>query len=397
MLRKISAVALFIATIATISVMWLPAFWATAIAELSAFCLAAAWLIGFLMGKQRLQIRTVLISLVAAAGWAAFQWVSGATIYRWATGQTMLYWAAGASIVFVGLAVFDDRQVRIAYLRALVVAGFIIAIVAPLQLFTAESKIYWLFDSPDGWRAMGPFPYANQYAAFIELLFPIALTGVFVEKSGWKTFYGLAAAVMYASVFASTSRSGLIFTTIEVFVVPMLAARRSGISFRQVAVPGLIFLGMLITMGLAVGPERMIEKFHQKNPYYGRLKFSEASLRMIADHPWIGIGAGNWARAYPAYATFDNGSYANQAHNDWAEWTVEGGIPFLLIMVSAAAWSVRRAFKTGWGLGVAVVFCQCLMDFPIQRIGVAMVFFTVIAAIGYDDDSPRQRRQPVPE
>jgi hypothetical protein len=29
------------------------------------------------------------------------------------------------------------------------------------------------------------------------------------------------------------------------------------------------------------------------------------------------------------YARFDVGKTVNHAHNDWAEWAVDGGIPFL--------------------------------------------------------------------
>ena len=392
MLRKITAVALFITTLLTVSVMWRQEFWATAIAEVAAFILAAVWLVGYCFGHHRLHSRGVVIALMAAVGWVAFQWAAGLTIYRFATGRSLLYWAAATSVVFVGLQVFEDAAVRRWYLRAIVALGFVIAIISPLQLYTSGGRIFWLFEAQYSNIAMGPFVYANQYAAFIELLLPVALVGLLTEKAGWRTFYGLAAAVMYSSVFASTSRSGLIFTTIEVLIVPWLAAKRTGFTFRQAFVPGTIFLAMLIVMGLAVGPERMIEKLHQKDPYRGRLEFSRSALKMISDHPLFGIGAGNWERAYPAYATFDEGYYVNQAHNDWAQWTVEGGVPFLLLMISVAVWSVRRAFQTGWGLGIAVVLTQCFMDYPIQRMGVAILFFTMVAAVAYDDEIPRRRR-----
>ena len=94
---------------------------------------------------------------------------------------------------------------------------------------------------------------------------------------------------------------------------------------------------------------------------------------------------GNWSAAYPAYATFDEGWFANQAHNDWAQWAVEGGLPFACLMLWIAVWSFPRALRTGWGTGVAVVFLHCFVDYPIQRIGVAIVFFSLLAAIAYPD------------
>ncbi len=235
---------------------------------------------------------------------------------------------------------------------------------------------------------MGPFVYANQYAAFIELILPIALTKVFSDRAGWRTVHGLAAAVMYASIFASASRAGFVLTTLEVLVVPLLAARRNRIDWRQLALSGALFAGMLIVMGLAVGPDQLFSKLQQKDPYFGRREYAESSLRMLPDHPLMGVGLGNWPAAYPAYAIFDEGYFANQAHNDWAQWAVEGGLPFLLFTLSIALWSAPVAFRTGWGIGVIVVFLQCLVDYPIQRIGVALVFFTMIAASAWPDEQP---------
>ncbi len=386
-MTKFAAAALFAITIAAIAVMWESAFWATALAEVALFCVAAFWIIAALIGVAELQTRFVLFPLAAAALWPLVQIVAGTTIYRWATAVSLLYWASAAALVFAGLQIFSDHAVRRGYLRALVVAGFIMAVVAPLQLFTSGGKIFWLFETPFANVAMGPFLYGNQYAAFIELLLPVAMASLFTDRGGWRIFYGLAAAVMYASVFASVSRTGFILTTIEVLLVPLVAARRAGISFRQIAGPGVIFLAVLMVLGLAVGPERMIAKLQQKDPYAGRREFAEAALPMIQDRPWMGVGLGNWSVAYPQYAIFDEGLLVNQAHNDWAQWTVEGGVPFVLFMLLVAVWSFRAAFRTIWGTGVLVVFFQCFVDYPIQRIAVAIVFFTLISAIAFPEVS----------
>jgi hypothetical protein len=142
-----------------------------------------------------------------------------------------------------------------------------------------------------------------------------------------------------------------------------------------------VFLGVLFVMGLAMGPEKLMAKLEQKDPYRGRREMLKSSLRMIPDRPMMGVGIGNWAVAYTAYATFDDGFYANQAHNDWVQWAVEGGIPFALLMVAAAALVFPQAIRSGWGAGVAVVFLQCFVDYPIQRMGVAIVFFSLVGAI----------------
>jgi O-antigen ligase len=392
-LKQILAVALFVTTTATIGVMWQPAFWATAVAEVMAYCLAAVCLICY-FGGSVLQFNPIMVPLIVASLWPLVQLATGATIYRWNTLVSALYWSTNAAVVFVGLQIFSDANVKRWYLRALLIAAFVIAVISPLQLFTSEGKIFWWIEMPYSDVAMGPFVYANQYAAFIELVLPIALTGLCSDRSGWRTFHGLAAAVMYASIFASLSRTGFILTTLEILIVPLLAAKRARIPFRQVLVSGALFLGMLLVLGFAVGPDKLFQKLQQKHPYHYRQEYTESSLPMIRDNPIMGVGMGNWPVAYPAYAIFDEGWFANQAHNDWAQWAVEGGIPFALLILSLAIWSTRRAVSLGWGVGVPVVFLQCFVDYPIQRMGVAIVFFTLVAAIAYpasQDESPPER------
>ena len=247
------------------------------------------------------------------------------------------------------------------------------------SLPTAESS--GLFDVPYANIALGPFVYPNQYAAFMELSLPVALAEAFAGRSGWRTFHGLAAVVMYASVIASASRTGFALTSIEVLMVPLLAARRAEIPFRQIGKPAAAFAAMLVILAMAVGPETLIAKLQQKDPYQGRREYMESSIRMIRDHPLKGVGMWNWSTTYPAYATFDDGLLANQAHNDWAQWAVEGGLPFALLILALAAWTLPKAIRVGWGIGLGAVFLQCLVDYPIQRIAVAFVFFTLVAAV----------------
>jgi O-antigen ligase len=384
--KKASAVTLFAITLATTAVMWEPAFWATSLPEVTVCALAAVWLIFAVLSNEKLQFSFVLIPLAGTALWPVLQLLTGVTINRWTTSVAALYWATNAAVVFIGLQIFSDAGMRRWYLRALVMAGFVIAVISPLQLFTGEGKIFWLFQTRAAEVAMGPFVYTNQYAAFIELVLPIALTLTLADRSAWRTFHGLAAVVMYASIFASTSRTGFILTSLEILIVPVLAARRIGIARRQLAILGTVFLSMLLILALAVGPDRLILKMQQKDPYFGRREYAESSLRMIPDRPLMGVGMGNWPAAYPAYAIFDEGYFANQAHNDWAQWTVEGGVPFALLMFLVAVWSLPKAFRTGWGIGVPIVFFQCLVDYPIQRMGVAVVFFTLIAANAFHDE-----------
>ncbi len=88
------------------------------------------------------------------------------------------------------------------------------------------------------------------------------------------------------------------------------------------------------------------------------------------------------ASAYPGYARFDDGSFVNQAHNDWAQWAAEGGIPFLAVMLAVVALLVRPALDSLWGLGLMAVFVHAWIDYPFeQRPALAAFLFAMAGAL----------------
>jgi O-antigen ligase len=379
--RKNSAIALLVITIIAVALMWQPAYWAITIPSVAAICLAMVWLVRSFSGRHEVRTNLALWLVLTAALWPLMQLVLGWTVYRWRTAGSFFYWALAAAIVFSAIQAFRDPPALRVFLRALLIFGFVVALISPLQRFTAGGKIFWMFEVPYSDIALGPFVYPNQYAAFIELLLPVALVEALSDRSGWRIFDGLAAAVMYGSVIAAVSRSGVALTTLEIITVPLLTAKRHGTGFSQLKVPAAVLGGMLVVLTLAMGPDALMLKLQQKDPYQGRREFTESSLLMIRDHPLRGVGFGNWSTAYPAYATFDNGLFANQAHNDWAQWAVEGGLPFFFVMAALAIWIVPRALQTVWGAGLVAIFLQCFVDYPIQRIGVSIVFFAFLGAV----------------
>jgi len=186
---------------------------------------------------------------------------------------------------------------------------------------------------------------------------------------------------MYASVIAAASRTGSILVTAEVLAIVLVALRRrSHVRNRALTLSVLAALAMLSqpsSVGTSSGGV-----FQLADPFSVRREFFQSSLAMIRDRPLMGFGLGNWSTAYPAYALRDNGLFANQAHNDWAQWAVEGGLPFLLLMLWIAARSVRPALRSLWGIGVLAVFVHSLVDYPLQRPALAGFFFCLSCSYG---------------
>jgi O-antigen ligase len=98
-----------------------------------------------------------------------------------------------------------------------------------------------------------------------------------------------------------------------------------------------------------------------------RIELSRATLDMAQARPAMGWGMGSWSAVYPAHARFDDGVFDNHAHNDWAEWFSDGGIPFLAAMCVMGAAAVTAAWRTGWAMGLAFVLLHCLIEYHFQE------------------------------
>jgi O-antigen ligase len=298
----------------------------------------------------------------------------------------VLYWAANISVFFIARQAFGDSRIRRGFLDALLLFALVVAVLSPVQSLNQETPIFWIFPQPKLPTQFGPFPYKNQYSAFVELLLPYAIFRA-VTSERRTLYYALTVALLYASAIAASSRMGFFLTTAEMVVVPFLVMWRRQIPFARIRNGAFFFAVILVMLGAAAGPSILASRLASPDQYAGRREFTEASLAMVKDRPLLGFGLGTWSTVYPGYAVSDDGLFVNQAHDDWAQWAAEGGLPFLGLMLAIAVWSVRGGIRTWWGLGVAAVFVHCFVDYPIQRIGVALVMFTMMGAMASRDEA----------
>jgi O-antigen ligase len=129
-----------------------------------------------------------------------------------------------------------------------------------------------------------------------------------------------------------------------------------------------------------VGPERVWMRI-QNDPSGGRAELNQVSAAMWRDRPLTGFGLGAWPTVYPHYALSDDGFFANQAHNDWAQAAVEGGVPAFLCYLGLFLWTVRAGWRAPWGFGLSFVLLHALVDYPIHRQALGVLFFLVAGVL----------------
>lgn len=208
-----------------------------------------------------------------------------------------------------------------------------------------------------------------------------------------------------AAMFMTGSRAGVVLSLLALVVAFSLyfrreMPRRSGLAV-AIASAGAVALLLLTVMGESVNARFNLEGLADE----GRFQTYRSTLRMIADHPWIGTGLGTFAYAFPAYRSSNVSVWGvwDMAHNTLLEIAADMGVPIAALVV--AAWIVifavliRGALVRRRDLIVPVAaLCVALLavlhslvDFTLQIPGYAIVALSLVGA-GLVQSFPSEKR-----
>ena len=372
--------------------------WARQSFQIGVFLLLALYLLTRLRKEQEpFAGGASAFCILAIPFWGVLQIALHTTASVFETREAALKWGSLAGIFFLGQIAAPTRLARRRILSAFLLIATVLSILCLTQLFTSDGKVLWIF--PTGYPDVyATFPSYNNYAQFVELALPIALWRA--VKEGWRSWwYPLAGGILYASVIGCASRAGTFLCTLEVLAILIAGLLRlrdseTGELSRThtailVAIP---VLAAAFTM--AVGWERVWLRFQQNDPYLVRREFIVAAADMAKQKPFIGFGLGTFPEVYQRYAIRDFPVYANHAHNDWAEFAAEGGIPFALLILVPFVLAIPSAVRNPWGLGLIAVMLHACVDYPFPRPAVSGWIFLILALLyGARADEKRHRRE----
>jgi tetratricopeptide (TPR) repeat protein len=125
-----------------------------------------------------------------------------------------------------------------------------------------------------------------------------------------------------------------------------------------------------------------------------RLAFWKGTLRMVADHPLLGVGPGGWIRAYPPYdggATITPQGYHRRPHNDYLWIASEYGLPglgvYLWFLVAGFACLLRmtqspepspRIAAWMFGLSLLSILGAAFFGFPKEQPQTALFPYLIL-------------------
>ena len=341
--------------------------WALALFQVALLSLAAARIVGQTRGGHSMGWHPVALLLSAAPAWGLIQLAAGATVYQLRTQDATLDWLVNLAAFSLALELGRQPEARERFLRYPLIFAALLSLAAIFTRLTSPAgKIFWLFDSSTDSPALGPFVYKNQYAAFVELMLPLAMFRAIRDRRHWLPYTGIAA-LLFGSVVAAGSRAGSVLCFLEILVIPVIAFSHQRIGGPALARALLASLGLVTALVAIMGWQDLWTRLQEPNPYALRRNLLASSLAMVRERPWTGFGLGTWSGAYPGYARYDDGTFVNQAHNDWIQWAAEGGIPFFAIMLAIAGWTVRPAVRSIWAVGLLAVFLHAAIDYPFEQ------------------------------
>lgn len=273
----------------------------------------------------------------------------------------------------------------------------------------------------------GPFVNRNHFAGWMLMGVPLALAlGLgWAERAsrhrhgGWRhlisrlsspeagraQLMAIAVLVMGLSLLMTRSRSGLGGLVIAMGIAAVVAGRRLVSGRARVAAAAGIGSMLLLLVALAGGD--VAQRFAGAGFTELRPRIWRDSLAAFRDFPVTGTGLNTFGTAMLTYQSSLRGVHFREAHNDYLQVLVEGGL--LLAIPAAAALvalvvAVRRRFRAGqddtmthWlrvgaATGLAAIALQSLVEFSLQMPGNA-VFSVVLMAVALHEPPLRRHHR----
>jgi O-antigen ligase len=297
------------------------------------------------------------------------------------------------------------------------VAAIIISAIALYQY-----KVHVLDNPGEALRGQLAFIYnvkatmahKNQLSIALMLQLPFILFGLFSFKKA-RFLLALTALLLNVAVIVLLQTRSVM---VGIFAAAMVMAALSVIRSKQLGISSLqrklIALGLIVLLiappaFVLAGRSRPDSIFNKIQSTFSpddtrnlhRVKIWDISLRMAAENPVLGVGAGNWKLAIPDYFNRVNikiyESNWLRPHNDYIWVLAEKGIPGLLVYLSIFGLAfyhlhllANRAkskpdllFVMLLGAGLTAYLAVSFFTFPYERINhqiyLAIIFAIVIA------------------
>jgi O-antigen ligase len=335
---------------------------------------------------------------------------------------TMLWVGACASALQRGASV---RRLA----RNVAIIGVVLAVIGLAQKATFNGKLLW-FWTPEYFasNSFGPFVNRNHFAGWmmLALSLTLGLAAGYAARAGvggrasWRDrllWLGTPAAspvlvsfaaslVMGCALIWTMSRSGILAAGCAVTVLTAAVALRAGGGVQRALAVGYA-VAMMAVVVVWRGADALFSLYGNTGTFQWRLQLWRDTLPAVREFWVTGAGLNTYGQLMLVHPRTDMTVQPLQAHNDYLQLAVEGGVlvgvpvlvlAFVLIRRIVRACRMPQDPLTWWvRLGAVAGLCgmavQEISEFSLQLPGVA-VLFGVVLALAMHEPAPAVIRQP---
>jgi len=324
-----------------------------------------------------------------------------------------VWWSAaawlGAAALLVAAATAGRRRANRRALGAALVGGALFQVIFGAQHLARRSTTIWgqeVPNTPD--RLRGTFVNPDHCATFLLLGLAAAFAWGWwalrrarqVEAPERKVLLVAPAALAWLALFAGLaftgSRSALaagLATTALQGVLAAVAARRWHLSVSGVLVAA-VGVGFVAVLGLQQGLGRWLATSPFEVAWNVRLTVYEHSFELWQRAPWLGFGLGSFRDAFPLVSPPGLGASFWDAHNQYLQLLVTGGLAACALVATSAVLilaRLSRVLRHGArsedraaalaGLGaIAAMAIHSFFDFGLSMPANAVALVTLVGA-----------------
>jgi O-antigen ligase len=262
----------------------------------------------------------------------------------------------------------------------------------------------------------GPYINKNHFAGWMLMGIPLAIglgLGVSSEavrqfrRGGWRgallwlsspdggrvQLVLLGILLMSASLLMTRSRSGVACFVVMIVLFSAAAGRRAHSARAGLAALGALGAMFLIVFALA-GHDFAARIANRMDAMELRRNIWSDSARIISDFPVAGTGLNTFGTAMIRYQTSQMDQHFQEAHNDYLQLLVEGGVLMAIPIVVALALliaAIRARFasdeddpqvywlRAGAVIGLMTIAVQAFVEFSLQMPGNAAMFVVLMS------------------
>ena len=364
--------------------------------------------------KRTLLIRNGLVNFFVVCFLAANLFSLAAAKNTDWSARKLLFLFSVFPLYFVFSTLLSTKEKLERVTKTLVASGFVVAIMAIAQFFfqfifgldrvyqfwaTSISPTFlghnvttavlknpsWLVNisGTTYLRAVATFPDPHMLAFFLGMLIPLAL-GLYLKNKS--LIYLVAFFAMLLADLLTFSRGGYLGLFIGAFLTIVFLWNKLGKSARRsLAVVFLAGVALLFVSGPI--SERFFSSFNFKEgSNMGRIETWKKAEKIIGEHPFFGVGIGNYALEIDPKANYRDPIYAHSLYLDIAAETgLFGLLAWLGMLVALSASFLKKARREAhffWLFVSLWVFSMhALVETPLYS-PIILPLFLIIVAFG---------------